>query len=187
MNALLTLIYLAVSIAIVLLVPTLVTPYESDYGAVSAFDTAKAVLLCTALAVGAGFFIYKREGYGTFLLRLFIAALLVRMILGTVLFVFRLQDFFGGDAWTYDFFGWAQLQVWYGDKSLLTEVEQFTKRGAGSGSGMVYMVAAIYGLIGRNMLATQLVNSVIGAATATTGASLCPRISTPEGAGISPT
>ena len=166
MNALLTLIYLAVSIVIVVLVPTLVTPYVSDYGPVSNFDTAKAVLLCTALAVGAGFFIYKREGYGTFLLRLFIAALLVRMILGTTLYVFRLQDFFGGDAWTYDYFGWAQLQGWNGDKFLLSEVEQFTRRGAGSGSGMVYMVASIYALIGRNMLATQLVNSVIGAATA---------------------
>lgn len=166
MNALLTLIYLAVSIVIAILVPTLVTSYAADYGPVSAFDTAKAVLLCTLLAVAAGFFIYKREEYGTFLLRLFIAALLVRMVLGATLFVFRLQDFFGGDAWTYDYFGWAQLQGWYGDKLLQTDVEQFTKRGAGSGSGMVYMVAAIYGLIGRNMLATQLVNSVIGAATA---------------------
>lgn len=166
MNALLTLIYLALSIVIVVLVPTLVTPYVADYGPISAFDTAKAVLLCTSLAVGAGFFIYKREEYGTFLLRLFIAALLVRMVLGTTLFVFRLQDFFGGDAWTYDYFGWAQLQAWYGDKLLQTDVEQFTNRGAGSGSGMVYMVATIYGLVGRNMLATQLVNSVIGAATA---------------------
>jgi|SRR5688572_13703362 len=166
MNALLTIIYFAVSIVIVVLVPPLVTPYLADYGPVSAFDSAKAILLCTALAVGAGFFIYKREEHGTFLLRLFIAALLVRMILGTVLFVFRLQDFFGGDAWTFDFFGWAQLQGWYGDKFLATQVEQFTKSGAASGSGMVYMVAAIYGLVGRNMLAIQLVNSVIGAATA---------------------
>jgi 4-amino-4-deoxy-L-arabinose transferase-like glycosyltransferase len=31
---------------------------------------------------------------------------------------------------------------------------------------MVYLVAAVYGLIGRNMLAIQLMNSVIGAATA---------------------
>src|SRR5688572_25230301 len=166
MNALLTLIYLAVSVGIVILVPLLVAPYEADYGPISNFDTAKAVLLCTLLAVGAGFFIYKREEYGTFLLRLFIAALLVRMVLGTTLFVFRLLDFFGGDAWTYDYFGWAQLQGWYGDRSLLADVEQFTKRGAGSGSGMVYMVAGIYGLVGRNMLPVQFVNSVIGAATA---------------------
>jgi hypothetical protein len=31
---------------------------------------------------------------------------------------------------------------------------------------MVYLVAAVYGLIGRNMLAIQLMNSVVGAATA---------------------
>src|SRR5262249_1450842 len=37
---------------------------------------------------------------------------------------------------------------------------------AGSGWGMVYLVAAIYGVIGRNMLAVQLFNSVLGAVTA---------------------
>jgi 4-amino-4-deoxy-L-arabinose transferase-like glycosyltransferase len=31
---------------------------------------------------------------------------------------------------------------------------------------MVYLVAAVYGLVGRNMLAVQMMNSVIGAATA---------------------
>ncbi|HKO62573.1 MAG TPA: glycosyltransferase family 39 protein, partial [Pyrinomonadaceae bacterium] len=42
----------------------------------------------------------------------------------------------------------------------------FTKGGEGSGSGMVYLVAAVYGVIGRNMLAIQLINSIVGAATA---------------------
>jgi hypothetical protein len=166
MNGLLTICYLALCIVIVALVPTLVVPYVDEYGLVSTFDTAKAVLLCTTLAVGVGFFIYKKEGYGLFLLRLFITALLLRMVVGTAIFAFRGQDFFGGDAWTYDFFGYAQLQGWYGDKFLRAQAEQFTRGGEGSGSGMVYMVAAIYGLIGRNMLATQLVNAVLGAATA---------------------
>ena len=31
---------------------------------------------------------------------------------------------------------------------------------------MVYLVAAIYGIVGRNMLAVQFMNSVFGAATA---------------------
>jgi hypothetical protein len=166
MNAVLTLLYLALCIGIVVLVPTLVAPFSGEYGPVSSFDTGKAVLMCTAFAAVAGFFIYKKEGYGLFLLRLFIAALLVRMFVGTIIFVFHWQDFFGGDAWTYDFFGQAQLQGWYGDKYLRSLAEQFTKGGEGSGSGMVYMVAAIYGMIGRNMLAVQLVNSVLGAATA---------------------
>lgn len=166
MNGLLTLCYLALCIAIVGVVPTLVGPYIDDYGPVSTFDTAKAVLLGSGLALLAGLFLYRKKEHGLFLVRLFIAALLLRMVVGTAIFVFRGQDFFGGDAWTYDYFGWAQLQAWYGDKSLGTQVETFTQRGGGAGSGMVYMVAAIYGLIGRNMLATQLVNSVIGAATA---------------------
>jgi 4-amino-4-deoxy-L-arabinose transferase-like glycosyltransferase len=38
--------------------------------------------------------------------------------------------------------------------------------GSGSGWGMVYLVAAVYGIIGRNLLAIQLMNSVFGAATA---------------------
>jgi len=37
---------------------------------------------------------------------------------------------------------------------------------AGSGWGMLYMVAAIYKVTGRNMLAVQYINSVLGAATA---------------------
>lgn len=166
MNAALTLLYLALSIGIVVFVPILATPYVDQYGPTSSFDTAKAVLLCTTLALGAGFFISKKEGYGNFLVRLFVGALLIRMLLGAAIFAFRWQDFFGGDAWTYDFFGYAQLQGWYGDKYFAAAAERFTEGGTGSGSGMVYMVAAIYGLVGRNMLATQLVNSVLGAATA---------------------
>ena len=40
-----------------------------------------------------------------FLLRVFIAGLLVRVALGTVIYVFHWQTFFGGDAITYDFLG----------------------------------------------------------------------------------
>lgn len=166
MNALLGLIYLGLCAVIVVAMPTLVAPYVEDYGPINSFDTAKAVLLCTALAVGAGIFIYRKEGYGIFLVRLFVAGLLLRMLVAMAIFAFRGQDFFGGDAWTYDFFGDCQLQGWYGSQYLASLANQFTKGGEGSGSGMVYMVAVIYGLVGRNMFATQLVNSVIGAATA---------------------
>ena len=102
--------------------------------------------------------------YGAFLLRLFIAALLVRMILGTAIFVFKGQDFFGGDAITYDTYGHAQALGWAGDQSSGAFAARFT-RNPGSGWGMVYLVGAIYSILGRNMLAVQLVNSVIGAVT----------------------
>lgn len=166
MNALLTLLYLLLCVGIVIFVPPLVLPYVSSYGPFTAFDAAKAVLFCTALAAIVGFYSYKRETDGRFLLRLFVAALLARIVIGLAIFTFRGQDFFGGDALTYDFFGNQQLLGWFGDKYARSVAEQFVRSGEGSGWGMVYLVAAVYGLIGRNMLAIQLMNSVLGAATA---------------------
>src|SRR5688572_1749994 len=165
MKALLTLLYLLLCVAIVIFVPPLVAPFASDYGVVAIRDTSSAVLLSTALALPVGLYAYKQGTDGPFLLRLFIAALLVRMVVGTAIFVFRGQDFFGGDALTYDFFGFAQLQGWAGDKYSQTIANRFVL-GEGGGWGMVYLVAAIYGIVGRNLLAVQLVNSVLGAATA---------------------
>src|SRR6266545_969677 len=166
MNALLTLLYLLLCVGIVIFVPPLVTPYAGDYGIFTGFDAAKAVLLCTALAAIAGFYSYKRETDGPFLLRLFVAGLLARIVIGLAIFTFRGQDFFGGDALTYDFFGSAQLLGWGGDKYYQSIANQFVRSGEGSGWGMVYLVAAVYGVVGRNMLAVQLMNSVFGAATA---------------------
>lgn len=166
MNALLTLLYLVLGTAIIVLVPSMVAPYVGDYGVVTTADTAKAVLVSTALAAVAGFYAYKQGADGPFLLRLFIAALLVRMLLGTAIFVLKGQEFFGGDALTYDYFGFAQLRGWGGDKYFQAMAQRFVQSGEGSGWGMIYFVAAIYGIVGRNMLAIQFINSVFGAATA---------------------
>ncbi|HEY0431281.1 MAG TPA: glycosyltransferase family 39 protein [Pyrinomonadaceae bacterium] len=166
MNALLTLLYLLLCVGVVIFVPPLVTPFAHDYGNFTGIEAAKAVLLCTALAAVAGYYSYKRETDGPFLLRLFVAGLLARMIVGLAIFTFRGQDFFGGDALTYDFFGNAQLLGWAGDKYWQGMANQFVRSGEGSGWGMVYLVAAVYAVVGRNMLAVQLMNSVFGAATA---------------------
>lgn len=166
MNGLLTILSLVLCGLIVLAVPPLVAPYTATYGVVTIFDTGRAVLLCGALATIAGFIIYRQKEQGRYLLRIFLAALLIRMLLATAIYVFRGQDFFGGDALTYDSFGWYQLQGWLGDKYYQNLANNFVRGQTSSGWGMVYMVAAIYGLIGRNMLAIQLVNSVMGAATA---------------------
>ena len=165
MNALLTLLYMIVCVGIIVFVPPLVAPFAVDYGEVNAANMARAVVLCTALALPAGLYAYRQGVNGTFLLQLFIAALLVRIVLGTAIFVFRGQDFFGGDALTYDTFGNAQALAWAGDAYSASLARRFTNA-PGGGWGMVYMVGAIYGVIGRNMLAVQLVNAVLGAATA---------------------
>jgi len=129
-------------------------------------DGGMATLLALPLAALVGFTIFGIKDDRKFLLRLFVAALLTRVLLGTLIYVFHLQEFFGGDAFTYDFFGYALLRTWDGEKYYQSLVDLFTGGGASSGWGMLYMVAAIYKVSGRNMLAVQYVNSVLGAATA---------------------
>ena len=114
MNALLIFLYLALCVLIVVFVPNFAAPYAGAYGDLTNIDMANAVLLCTGLAAIAGVYAYKQGAEGPFLLRLFIAAVLVRMLLGTAIFIYHGQEFFGGDATTYDFFGYAQLQSWRG-------------------------------------------------------------------------
>jgi hypothetical protein len=129
-------------------------------------DGAGATLVALPVAALAGWFIYQLKIDQRFLIRLFTAGLLVRIFVGTMIFVFQQQTFFGGDAFTYDFFGFALLRSWEGDKYYQMFVDLFTGGGGGSGWGMLYMVAVIYKIVGRNMLAIQYVNSVLGAATA---------------------
>ncbi|HKO62196.1 MAG TPA: hypothetical protein VJV03_13620, partial [Pyrinomonadaceae bacterium] len=80
MNAALSFLYFGLCIFIVVVVPTLVAPFTEEYGVVSRFDTSKAVLLCTAVALLVGLIVYKQERHGAFLLRLFMGALVVRML-----------------------------------------------------------------------------------------------------------
>jgi len=100
-----------------------------------------------------------------FLSKLFIAAFLVRVAIGTAIYVFHGQLFFGGDAVTYDFLGDSLQHVWQGQVEYSRQIETFYGGGSSSGWGMMYMVAVIYRIVGRNMLATQYVNCVLGAAT----------------------
>jgi hypothetical protein len=125
-----------------------------------------AILVALPVAVFAGWCIYRPGIDRRFLIRLFAAGLLVRIFVGTVIFVLHQQTFFGGDAFTYDTFGFALMKTWEGDRSYQYLVDLFSGGGASSGWGMLYMVAVIYKIAGQNMLATQYVNAVLGAATA---------------------
>lgn len=124
---------------------------------------AAATLLCAALASAVGAVIHTNKAERVLLLRLFMAGLLLRMLIGTVIYIAGLQEFFGGDAITYDDFGYRLLKLWQGETHLR---EELTRWSVGGGWGMLYLVAAVYGLVGRNLLAVQFVNSVVGAATA---------------------
>jgi len=129
-------------------------------------DGAGAILMGLPVAALAGWFVYRSKIDQRFLVRLFVAGILVRIFVGTMIFIFHQQAFFGGDAMSYDFVGWALVKTWEGDKYYQYYVDVFTGGGASSGWGMIYVVAVIYKIVGQNMLATQYVNSVLGASTA---------------------
>ena len=135
------------------------------YETFSTSDAAQAMLLCLVVGAAVGFFIYRNKDEGSFLLQLFAWALLLRMVVAIGIFIFNRQEFFGGDALTYDFYGWTQMKAWQGDPFYQVITNRFTE-GQASAWGMIKMVAAVYSIIGRNTLAVQFLNSIIGAATA---------------------
>ncbi len=153
MEKLLVILLFVAAISIVIFVPP-VGPLAVLFGA-----------CCAGIAV---FLINKNfEGEERQFLRvLFICGLLLRIGLATATYVFDLQGFFGGDSALYDRAGYALYNSWFGYYS---EIDQFylsyTTRASGSGFGMAYIVAIIYSFVGRNPLATQFFNSVLGAAT----------------------
>jgi hypothetical protein len=135
-------------------------------GAVSLFveGGAAAMLFCACLSLA----VMKAGGVVVddqrrFLLQIFIAGLLVRVLIGTVIYGFRLQEFFGGDAYTYDSMGRELLATWGSRQQNEALVNSW--REGGTGWGMGYLVAYIYYLFGANMLAVQMFNAVLGAAT----------------------
>ncbi len=101
----------------------------------------------------------------TFLFRLYVIGVLVRIIVGTIIFVGNMEEFFGGDANTYQVFGESLALSWHGDAYHASRYAGFIESGAG-GWGMLYVVAAVYEVIGSNLLAVQLINASVGSATA---------------------
>jgi 4-amino-4-deoxy-L-arabinose transferase and related glycosyltransferases of PMT family len=134
--------------------------------ALAPVDGAPATLFILPLAAVTTFMILRMKSDARFLFRIFVCAVLVRILVGVLIYAFHLQEFFGGDAITYDFFGFALFKVWGGERYYEVFVNQFTGGGSASGWGMLYIVAAIYKVVGRNMLAVQFLNAILGAATA---------------------
>ena len=153
MNSILATLSLLVSIGVLLMVP--------DH-----FGAAAALAICTVMSILVSFVIFKLEMERNFLFQIFIGGLVIRLLVGTVINVFELQSFFGGDAYTYDTFGMALLKAWGGDLYYAGVVNRFYGELGSGALGMIYVVASVYRVIGRNLLAIQFINAVVGAATA---------------------
>src|ERR1051325_8524739 len=166
MNGVIAFLIFVVVVGTLIVAPPLAAPYQSLYGEVTVLTCAKALAVCGVAAICVGVLTRRIPAHGSYLLKLFLFALLARVLIATAIFVFNGQDFFGGDAWTYDRFGVLQMDAWWnGDRSAQANVDWFIGTGFASAWGMLYIVAGIYSIIGRNMLAIQLLNAVLGAAT----------------------
>src|SRR5687767_6093441 len=99
MNAILALLTLAMCVAFSLFVR----------------EAPAAILVSAVTALLASVFVGRIREDRTFVLQIFVGGLLVRMAVGTLIYASGMQEFFGGDAITYDTFGFALLQTWHGD------------------------------------------------------------------------
>ncbi|MDT5294390.1 MAG: hypothetical protein QOJ76_1270, partial [Acidobacteriota bacterium] len=150
MNALLALLALTLAVGVSLIFPV---------------EGAAAVVVCAVLSAGVLLLISRHATHGRFLAQVFAAAVLVRMMVGAMINYFKLQEFFGGDVFTYDYIGSLYVEFWrgtlsYGFYNSLMGQTVFRNWGMG------YLVGAIYAVVGRNLLAVQFFNAVVGAATA---------------------
>jgi 4-amino-4-deoxy-L-arabinose transferase-like glycosyltransferase len=137
-------------------------------GAVIFLAPAKApgaLLMCAVVSLPTTIILVRSRHDKTFLLRLFLIGVLVRIIVATIIFTAHLEEFFGGDANTYDLFGQSLVQSWHGNEFHSQAYTNFVASGA-SAWGMLYLVAIVYELVGSNMFAIQLVNASVGSATA---------------------
>src|SRR6185295_15119044 len=123
-----------------------------------------ALMMCAVVTAPTILILARSQDEKTFLLRMFMIGLMVRILLAAVINLGHMEEFFGGDANTYDIFGRSLLQGWHGDNYHMEKYQSFVASGAGAW-GMLYMVAVVYEVVGRNLFAIQLINASIGAAT----------------------
>ncbi|HVF23992.1 MAG TPA: glycosyltransferase family 39 protein [Pyrinomonadaceae bacterium] len=124
-----------------------------------------ALLICALVSLPTLLVLMRAGEERTFLLRLFVLAVVVRIMLATVIHIGGMEAFFGGDATTYDIFGKSLMQSWHGDEYHTARYAGFIRSGAGAW-GMLYVVAGVYQLVGENRFAVQLLNAAVGGSTA---------------------
>lgn len=130
-------------------------------------DGAVAVLLITLFSIAAIYLVsYYALEDKDYLINIYLIALLARIIFGFLVYHFRLQEFFGGDAITYDGLGYRLVEIWQGTADLTDQQSKRAMSTSEVGWGMNYLVGVIYFVTGRSILVAQSFCAVIGAATA---------------------
>lgn len=129
-------------------------------------DGPGAVLVGGTIAGLAIAILIKQPNDKEFLLKVFLIGLVLRILSAIFINVFKLQEFFGPDSFTYDWLGEHLSNYWLGNlwenHPDVLKAQDTSK----SGFGINYIVGCIYLLTGRNPLAVQFFCAVVGAATA---------------------
>src|SRR5215211_7398183 len=99
-----------------------------------------ALAMCVLASVPAILIVARAPEQRTFLMRLFLIAVMVRIVLAMAIFVGHMEEFFGGDANTYDIFGQSLLEGLQGNGYHWAKYQSFVASGAGAW-GMLYLVA----------------------------------------------
>src|SRR6185369_12131099 len=89
-----------------------------------------AIAVCILTSLPTIIILARNEDDRTFLLRIFVLGLLCRIVVATIIFVGHYEEFFGGDANTYDIFGRSLQMSWHGDKYHRGQYENFVASGA---------------------------------------------------------
>lgn len=130
------------------------------------FPDGVSALLVVLFSSTLALFLFRRfTEEKDFITTLFLGALVARLAFGMFVHIYDLRDFFGGDALSYDVYGAAIRDYWLGltdSKDILYQRATLTSR---PGWGINYLVAAIYTVGGKNILAAQSFCGVVGACT----------------------
>ena len=131
------------------------------------FPDESSTLMVVLVTSGVVLYLFRRYSDEKDLITiLFVGALVVRLAFGIFLHVYDLRIFFGGDSITYHLLGGVISDYWLGLVDPRETAYQYATMTSRPGWGMNYLVAGIYMITGKNILAAQSFCAVIGAATA---------------------
>src|SRR6185295_476547 len=99
-----------------------------------------ALVMCAVVSAPTILILARTRDDRTFLLRMFLVGLMVRIVLASIINMGHMEEFFGGDANTYDDVGQSLLRGLYGDDFHMQRYQGFVGSEIGAW-GMLYLVA----------------------------------------------
>lgn len=149
--------FLFLACALVIAFGVVVVPFPQGFVAIALVSTLAGFLV----------FIFRRfTDEKEFVGSVFLWALALRLGFGIFVQIFQLNEFFGGDAITYDHHGAELMNVWMGRSAMTPTLIYYQDPRSGAGWGMLFFTAGIYMVTGHNLFASQSICAVIGAAVA---------------------